>query len=582
TATESGGSGCTGTASLTINVLAPVSMGLGNLVFLDNNANGRFDAGDVGVDDVTVQLWSAGVDGLPGTADDTEVLTGPDGVLGTADDAAGGMVTSGGGFYYFFGLSQGDYYVVIPPSEFQVGGDLFDTQSSPNWGMDTGTDDDADENGIDAFAPDVFGVQSAQITLSQGTEPVGGGSETGASNTVDDSSPGDAEADLTVDFGFVAKCTDYTLLVGDLLDPGPGFQIVEFPFTLGATQPTVCGMQSGIGGEGMVFDDARGFAYIADTSGNIVRVDMATSMQTTLVSAGYGLYDMAISPDGNYLYVASTTGVDMFDALTGNSLGYFDTADFAGGANGDVWGIDVNPTTGEVYVSRGFLGSGTGSIFKFPGDISTSPPGNHYTATSPVLVANAPVPGQIIMGLEFLPDGTFWAAVNGTTGGVPDELQHYAADGTLLASVGVPDNLVGSANEQSVTQPNSIEFGPDGKIYVSTWYNYCVLSYDIGANSWEMYLALDPQARGKAIAFSCGVVICPPCPAITVSPASLPNGTVGTPYSASVSASGGTAPYTFAVTSGALPAGLSLNGSTGAITGTPTSTTAANFTISVT
>ncbi|MCB0183003.1 MAG: putative Ig domain-containing protein, partial [Caldilineaceae bacterium] len=73
-----------------------------------------------------------------------------------------------------------------------------------------------------------------------------------------------------------------------------------------------------------------------------------------------------------------------------------------------------------------------------------------------------------------------------------------------------------------------------------------------------------------------------PCPAITVSPASLPNGTVGTPYSSSVSASGGTAPYTFAVTSGALPAGLSLNGSTGAITGTPTSTTAANFTISVT
>lgn len=37
----------------------------------------------------------------------------------------------------------------------------------------------------------------------------------------------------------------------------------------------------------------------------------------------------------------------------------------------------------------------------------------------------------------------------------------------------------------------------------------------------------------------------------------------------SVTASGGTTPYTFAVVSGSLPTGLSLNGSTGAISGTP-------------
>nr|WP_232313960.1 putative Ig domain-containing protein [Ralstonia sp. A12] len=59
-------------------------------------------------------------------------------------------------------------------------------------------------------------------------------------------------------------------------------------------------------------------------------------------------------------------------------------------------------------------------------------------------------------------------------------------------------------------------------------------------------------------------------PTITVSPASLANGTVGVAYSQTASAGGGTAPYTYAVTTGALPAGLSLNSSTGAITGTPT------------
>lgn len=76
---------------------------------------------------------------------------------------------------------------------------------------------------------------------------------------------------------------------------------------------------------------------------------------------------------------------------------------------------------------------------------------------------------------------------------------------------------------------------------------------------------------------TCGVSV---CPIITVNPATLPNGTVGTAYSQSVSASGGTAPYAFSVSSGALPPVLILNPGTGAITGTPT--TPGTFTFSIT
>ena len=72
------------------------------------------------------------------------------------------------------------------------------------------------------------------------------------------------------------------------------------------------------------------------------------------------------------------------------------------------------------------------------------------------------------------------------------------------------------------------------------------------------------------------------CPVITVNPATLPNGNVGTAYSQTVSGSGGTAPYLFAVTSGALPTGLLLNGATGAITGTPTTVGTFQFTITAT
>lgn len=65
--------------------------------------------------------------------------------------------------------------------------------------------------------------------------------------------------------------------------------------------------------------------------------------------------------------------------------------------------------------------------------------------------------------------------------------------------------------------------------------------------------------------------VTPACPTISISPSTLPVGTVGTPYSQTLSASGGTAAYTsWTVTSGTLPAGLTLNSSTGVISGTPT------------
>ena len=61
----------------------------------------------------------------------------------------------------------------------------------------------------------------------------------------------------------------------------------------------------------------------------------------------------------------------------------------------------------------------------------------------------------------------------------------------------------------------------------------------------------------------------PALAAITLSPVVLPNGTQTVAYDQTITASGGTAPYTYAVTSGSLPAGLSLDGSTGEITGAP-------------
>ena len=57
---------------------------------------------------------------------------------------------------------------------------------------------------------------------------------------------------------------------------------------------------------------------------------------------------------------------------------------------------------------------------------------------------------------------------------------------------------------------------------------------------------------------------------ITITPnPMLPPGTVGTPYGLTLTASGGTPPYTWSIVSGALAPGLTLNSATGAIGGTP-------------
>jgi hypothetical protein len=68
--------------------------------------------------------------------------------------------------------------------------------------------------------------------------------------------------------------------------------------------------------------------------------------------------------------------------------------------------------------------------------------------------------------------------------------------------------------------------------------------------------------------------------ALAVSASSLPGGTSGSAYSQDLSASGGTNPYSWSVTSGSLPAGLSL-ARNGAISGTPTVAGTSTFTVQV-
>ncbi|RZS89012.1 outer membrane autotransporter protein [Phyllobacterium myrsinacearum] len=70
-------------------------------------------------------------------------------------------------------------------------------------------------------------------------------------------------------------------------------------------------------------------------------------------------------------------------------------------------------------------------------------------------------------------------------------------------------------------------------------------------------------------------------PAITLAPSTLSSGKSGVSSSQTLTATGGTAPCTFAITSGALPNGMTLS-SAGVLSGAPTAAGAFNFTVTAT
>ncbi|MCH9651819.1 MAG: DUF11 domain-containing protein [Deltaproteobacteria bacterium] len=111
----------------TCSPIAPNDAMLGNFVWLDGDGNGLQEIGEAGVNDVPVQLFNPGPDGLPRTGDDILVLSSI-----TADDALGNP-----GWYKFSALTPGNYYVQFtPPANFEV-----TVQDNPT---DEALDSDAD------------------------------------------------------------------------------------------------------------------------------------------------------------------------------------------------------------------------------------------------------------------------------------------------------------------------------------------------------------------------------------------------------------------------------------------------------
>ena len=119
--------------------------------------------------------------------------------------------------------------------------------------------------------------------------------------------------------------------------------------------------------------------------------------------------------------------------------------------------------------------------------------------------------------------------------------------------------------------PNGLTMDADGTIHgtptVNGTFNYTVTVKD---------------KVGNIGLVNCSVFVNPPAPPPLTLLCPAATGQVGVAYNSAAAAAGGVPPYTFAVAAGALPPGLSLNTTTGAITGTPTAPGSFAFSIKVT
>ncbi|MEG3144437.1 putative Ig domain-containing protein [Sphingomonas sp. RT2P30] len=104
-----------------------------------------------------------------------------------------------------------------------------------------------------------------------------------------------------------------------------------------------------------------------------------------------------------------------------------------------------------------------------------------------------------------------------------------------------------------------------------------------GGNFTFQVTATDASAVGSGGPFTAtrGYTLNIAAATISVAPASLPDGTSGSAYSQTITASGGTAPYSYAVTVGTLPAGLTLSNG-GLLSGTPGARGSYDFTVTAT
>jgi Ice-binding-like/Putative Ig domain len=154
---------------------------------------------------------------------------------------------------------------------------------------------------------------------------------------------------------------------------------------------------------------------------------------------------------------------------------------------------------------------------------------------------------------------------------------------SLTANVGSSVILLGGASACNVFWQVTSAATLNGASFAGTVVAQAAVTLGVGAALTGRALATSLGAVTMSGGNSVGGCSTPSgvCPTITIAPPTLPNPVLAVAYRQTLTASGGTGTYTFTVTAGTLPAGLTLTPA-GVLAGTPTATGPSSFTIRAT
>ncbi len=254
-------------------------------------------------------------------------------------------------------------------------------------------------------------------------------------------------------------------------------------------------------------------------------------------------------------------------ALPGGTVGlaYNQTLVASGGVPGYVWSLNAgsNPLPAGLtlnpagVISGTPTASGTTAITIKLTDSTGASKTNTFTLTIVGVAPPPPPPSPLVA-----PTITTASLSGGTVG--------VAYNQTLAASGGVP-GYVWNLNTGSNPLPEGLSMNSAGVISGTP----------TAAATTTITVKVTDSASGTATKELTITVIAPNDEPLVIRRRVLPDGTVGTAYNTTLTAIGGTGAITWSVISGSLPEGLSLNASTGVISGTPTTVQSSFFRVQV-